>query len=47
MVHYDPLPYASRTNLIMTLNQTKIKEVPYSVIDLKGAATLAQALSNA
>ncbi|CAD8086706.1 unnamed protein product [Paramecium primaurelia] len=47
MVHYDPLPYASRTNLIMTLNQTKIKEVPYSVIDLKGAPTLAQALSNA
>lgn len=20
MIHYDPLPYASRTNLIMTLN---------------------------
>lgn len=36
MIHYDPLPYASRTNLLMTLNSTKLKEVPYSTIDLKG-----------
>lgn len=26
MVHYDPLPYSSRTFLIMTLNQTNIRE---------------------
>jgi hypothetical protein len=41
MIHYDPLPYASRTNLLMTLNSTKLKEVPYSIIDLKGSSTLA------
>ncbi len=25
MVHYDPLPYASRTFLVMTLNAAKLE----------------------